>query len=86
LLADDPWQDGWPKRVQRMDIRPMATSLGVARPVEVRLDFAPAGLAEAASQGHDFRASRHQGYAAQWFGLALVLGVGYIIYGFKRNA
>jgi surfeit locus 1 family protein len=85
LLAEDPWSAQWPKRVQRLDIERMAAYFDGVAPVEVRLEPGQPGVAVPATLGHDFKASMHEGYAAQWFGLALVLTVGYLIFGYKRH-
>jgi surfeit locus 1 family protein len=85
LLAEDAWPSGWPKRVQRLDPKRMAAVAGATAPVEIRLEAGQPGALIAAATAHDFRASRHQGYAAQWFGLAAVLVIGYIVHGFRRH-
>jgi cytochrome oxidase assembly protein ShyY1 len=85
LLAEDPWGPEWPKRVQRLDVVRMTSTVGATAPVEVRLENGSPGVLVAAALGHDFKAQTHEGYAAQWFGLAAVLVVGYIVFGFRRN-
>jgi cytochrome oxidase assembly protein ShyY1 len=85
LLAEDRWQQGWPKRVQRLDIERMAKVVGDVPAIEVRLEGGQVGVDVPASLGHDFKARTHEGYAAQWFGLAGVLTTGFIIFGFKRH-
>lgn len=85
LLGDDPWPTAWPKRVQRLDVAQMAARLEAAQPLEVRLEGGQPGVLAAADLGVDFNPSRHLGYAVQWFGLALALIAGYVIYGFRRH-
>jgi len=85
LLAEDPWTEDWPKRVQRLDVARMAEFFDGMAPIEVRLEPGQPGVEVPATLGHDFKARTHEGYAAQWFGLAIVLAVGYIIFGFKRH-
>lgn len=85
LLAEDRWESAWPKRVQRMDTARMAEVAGASAAMEVRLESREPGVLVPAALGHDFKAETHEGYAAQWFGLAVVLVVGYIVFGFKRN-
>jgi cytochrome oxidase assembly protein ShyY1 len=63
----------------------MTSTAGATAPVEVRLENGSPGVLVAAALGHDFKAQTHEGYAAQWFGLAAVLVVGYIVFGFRRN-
>lgn len=85
LLAEDRWEPGWPKRVQRLDVASMAAVAGGLPPLEIRLEAGAPGVGQAASLGHDFKASTHEGYAAQWFGLGGVLILGYIVFGFRRH-
>jgi cytochrome oxidase assembly protein ShyY1 len=85
LLGEDPWPSSWPKRVQRVDPERMAGTIGAAAPVEIRLEADQPGALVPAAAAHDFRAARHEGYAVQWFGLAGVLVIGYIIHGFRRH-
>jgi surfeit locus 1 family protein len=86
LLAEDPWAEGWPKRVQRLDIDSMARAVGDEVPaIELRLEAGQPGVDVAATLGHDFKAETHEGYAAQWFGLGGVLIIGYIVFGLRRH-
>jgi surfeit locus 1 family protein len=86
LLADDPWPETWPRRVQRLDIARMAGLDGGTEPVEVRLEAGQPGVFSAAPVDVDFAPERHRGYAVQWFSLAGVLLMGYLIFGFSRRA
>jgi len=52
---------------------------------EVRLEGGQPGVFEPAPLDMTFAPERHQGYAVQWFGLAVVLAVGYAIFGFRRS-
>lgn len=85
LVGASDWPEGWPKRVQRLDVQRMAREENDVVPVEVRLDRAQPGALEPAPQAVTFSPARHQGYAAQWFGLAAVLAAGYLVYGFTRT-
>jgi surfeit locus 1 family protein len=81
LLAADPWPDAWPRRVQRLDVARMAAADPGIVPVEVRLEAGQAGVFAAAPLHLDVLPERHQGYAVQWFALAGVLLIGYVIFG-----
>jgi cytochrome oxidase assembly protein ShyY1 len=85
LLDEDIWSDGWPKRVQRLDVPRMALLADASLDAELRLEAGQPGILVPAALGVDFKARTHQGYAAQWFGLAIVLILGYIVFGFRRN-
>jgi len=85
LLGPDPWAAGWPKRVQRLDLPRMAGGGSSVVPVEVRLEPGVPGVLEAAPLAVDFRPERHRGYAVQWFALAVVLAVGYVMFGLRRS-
>ncbi|MDZ7668363.1 MAG: SURF1 family protein [Gammaproteobacteria bacterium] len=84
LLAADPWPERWPKRVQRLNVSRMAQDAG-AQPAEIRLESGQPGVLAAAPVDAAFRPERHQGYAVQWFGLAVVLLAGFVLFGFYRH-
>ncbi|MFU8813747.1 MAG: SURF1 family protein [Pseudomonadales bacterium] len=84
LLAADPWPETWPKRVQRLDVVKMAEQVDGAVAAEFRLEPGEPGSFIAAPLDMMFSPARHHGYAFQWFGLALALTVGYLIFGFRR--
>lgn len=85
LLAPDPWPERWPKRVQRLEVARMAAEGERVVPAEVRLEGGQPGVFEPAPVAVDFAAERHRGYAVQWFALAAVLSVGYVVFGFRRT-
>ncbi|HEX7034701.1 MAG TPA: SURF1 family protein [Pseudomonadales bacterium] len=85
LLEADPWAPGWPKRVQRLDVARMADGEPRIVAREIRLEPGQPGVFAAAPLQADFRPERHRAYAAQWFGLALVLAGAYLVYGFRRS-
>ena len=85
LLAEDVWTGGWPKRIQRLDRQRIAGLLGQDPVQLVRLDATSAGALSTRDLQTDFRSDRHTGYAVQWFGLAAVLAVGYVIFGMRRH-
>ncbi len=85
VLDDDVWDDGWPKRVQRMDIERMARRVG-ARELEIRLEPGQAGVYKAAPFAARMTEGMHLGYATTWFGLGLALLVLYVWFGFKQGA
>lgn len=85
LLAPDPWPADWPRRVQQLDVARMAAQGDAVVPVEVRLENGQPGVFEPAPLDMTFAPERHQGYAVQWFGLAAVLVLGYVIFGFRRS-
>lgn len=86
LLAEDTWQPGWPKRVQRLDIERMAALFEATEPIELRLEAGQPEVLLAAPLVMPVGATKHTGYAVQWFGLAGVLSIGYLVYGFRRRS
>ena len=68
-----------------MDIVQMAEALDDAAAVEIRLEMGQPGVQVPARLYTGVNPERHLGYAAQWFGLAIVLAVGYVFVGLKRN-
>ncbi len=84
VLDDDAWPQGWPKRVQRLDVIRMA-ALVEAESVEIRLEPGQPGVERAAPFAQLLNDARHRGYAATWFALGFTLVVLYLIYGFKNR-
>ena len=85
LLDDDPWDGPWPKRVQRLNLVRMASFLENATPREIRLEAGQPGLLKALTSRTGFDSQRHNGYALQWFALAVLLVVVYVVAGFRRR-
>jgi len=86
LLAEDKWDQDWPLRIQRLNIARMAAQLESTEAVELRLEEGQPGVLAPAPLLIHVRASKNIGYAVQWFGLAAVLTIGFIVYGFRRKA
>ncbi|MDA1075857.1 MAG: SURF1 family protein [Proteobacteria bacterium] len=71
LYGEDVWPEGWPKRIQRLNIARMATVDDEAVvPVEIRLEAGSPGVVVAAPLKTGINGDRHRGYAVQWFGLS----------------
>ena len=83
VLDDDEWLAGWPKRVQRMDVQRMASTV-TAAPFEIRLEPGQPGVEHAAPFATVLSDAKHLGYAATWFGLAVALLAGFTVFGFKN--
>jgi surfeit locus 1 family protein len=86
LLAADPWPAQWPKRVQRLNVARMAGDEASVVAAEIRLEPGQPGVFDAAPVDATFQPERHHGYAVQWFGLAVVLAVGFVLFGFSRHS
>ncbi len=96
LLREDAWADasteGVALRVQRLDIQAMSAEVASRHPglkpvpLELRLEPASHGVLQAAPQGIVGGADRHRGYAVTWFGLAVTLILGFIVFGRRRAA
>lgn len=84
ILDDAPWNDGWPKQVQRLEIDRMA-KVTSAYPAELRLEAGQPGVLAAAPFAQVFSDAKHKGYALTWFGLSITLMLGFVFYGFKRT-
>lgn len=85
LLAAEAVSGDWPRRVQRLDVARMAGPAGVEVHSEIRLEAGHPGVFAAAPLDAVFSPDRHRGYAVQWFGLAIALGVGFVLFGFRKN-
>ena len=78
MLGADEWPVGEKIRVQRRDLDQMAKRSD-ALPMEMRVEAGSAGALRAAPTDLEFGRERHIGYAVQWFGLGVVLIVGWLV-------
>ena len=85
VFGEDAWSDGWPKVIQRLEVERMAGLLPETLAVEVRLEAGQPGVFTPAPVALNMPASKHTGYAVQWFGLAAALSIGFLIFGFRRQ-
>jgi surfeit locus 1 family protein len=83
VFGTDDWGEAWPKRVQRLDFDRVGELISGAHPLEIRLEAGQAGALMVSRNMGDFGRARHVGYAVQWFGLAVVLVVGFIFFGVR---
>lgn len=76
-LSDEPIPQGWPKRIQKLDINALSKELGEKMyPFTVRLsDNSQPGALQTGWKISQMSPDKHVGYAVQWFSLALVLVV-----------
>ena len=75
------WSADWPKRVQRANVMRMSTTSGTW-PVELRGEPGQPSVLQAAPFASRVSDETHRGYAATWFGLAVVLLLGSLYLGF----
>ncbi len=76
----------WPKVVQELDFEIASLDLGLdLKRVVIQLSAASEQAYEPIWQPAEFNPSRHFGYALQWFGLALVLIISFLYFGFKKE-
>lgn len=78
ILGSDDWPEGHKIRVQRRDLDQMAKRSD-ALPMEMRLEAGSPGVFRAAPTDLEFGRERHIGYAVQWFGLGVVLIIGWVV-------
>jgi surfeit locus 1 family protein len=79
------WDDGWPKRVGQFDGKRMSAEIGGTIPDEFRLDEDQPGSLEPIVLGEEMSATRHMGYAVQWFAMAIALAIAYVVLGIRRG-
>ena len=78
-------QNPWPRVVQRLDTAQMSAALGEpVLPYSVRLDPGSAGLQQTNWQPVTLNPETHRGYAVQFFFMAVVLAILYLIFSFRR--
>jgi surfeit locus 1 family protein len=84
LLADQPLEAAWPKRIQAVEMNklgPVVTALlgGKVFPFPVRIDAGEPGALQVDWQVVNMSPQMHQGYAVQWFAMAAALFVFYLL-------
>lgn len=79
------WDDGWPKRVGQFDGKRMSAATGGSIPDEFRLEEDQPGSLEPIVLGEEMSATRHMGYAVQWFAMAIALAIAYVVLGVRRG-
>jgi surfeit locus 1 family protein len=87
-LADSPLPEGWPKRIQVLDIGALAEMSGVEfYPYVVRLRPGSATAFDSYWQDVNILPEKHTAYAVQWFAMALALLVLYlaVAFGFLKS-
>ena len=94
LLSSDDWSEGWPVRVQSLDMARLSArageALGGIKPYQlfshsIRLDREAAGALDVDWQVINTRPEKHTGYAVQWFAMALALFIFWLFLSFKRR-
>ena len=78
LLGEQDLQGSWPKRLQALEMDKLAVALGEQldaplMPYPVRIDAGQPGALEVAWQIVNVSPAKHRGYAVQWFTMAAVL-------------
>jgi cytochrome oxidase assembly protein ShyY1 len=85
LLAEQQWQAAWPKVIQAMDMDLATDALGEPPyPYVVRLAAGSPAVLQRHWQVVNLPPGKHTAYAVQWFSMAAVLLVLYILTGFGR--
>lgn len=86
MLAEDNLDNSnWPKLVQRIDLEKMSDALEDSLlPLSARLEQGAPGLLQYNWQAINTRPETHRGYAIQWFIMALVLLILYLMFSFRR--
>ncbi len=80
LLADEPLQERWPQRIQAVQVDKVEALLGRALfPYPVRIDAGQPGALRADWQVINVSPDKHRGYAVQWFSMAGVLALLYLL-------
>ena len=80
LLADEPLASTWPQRVQAVQVDKVAALLDAdIFPYPVRIDAGEPGALQADWQLVNVSPAKHRGYAVQWFSMAAVLALLYLV-------
>jgi len=79
-LSEPPRESGWPRRVQVLELAALQADAALPLlPWQVRLEAEQPGSLVPRPVQVPAGPAMHQGYAVQWFGLALVLVLGTVI-------
>ena len=78
------WTNDWPKRIQRANVVRMSAESD-AWPAELRLEPGQPSVLQPAPFASRLSDDKHLGYAATWFGLTVVLLLGYLYLGFANS-
>lgn len=86
LAADTPDAGNWPILIQRVDVTQMATLIGSddTKPFVVRLTDESAAVLQTNWVAINMRPETHRGYAIQWFLMAAVLLILYVMFSFRK--
>lgn len=85
LLAEQQLESGWPKRIQAVQIDKIQPSIlainggGSVFPYPVRINADEAAALAVDWQVINVSPQKHQGYAVQWFAMAFVLFIFYLL-------
>lgn len=80
LLADEPLAQDWPQRIQAVEMNKIAAILDRALfPYPVRINAGEPGALQADWQVVNVSPAKHRGYAVQWFSMAAVLALLYLL-------
>lgn len=86
LASDNPAPDQWPIVVQRLDLEQISRLSGqTLLPWSVRLEQGAPGLLQPNWQAINMQPEMHRGYAVQWFSMAAVLTLLYLLFSFRRS-
>lgn len=84
VLADTPLTDQWPQVIQTVEPDAMAAKMGWDAPLGLlQLEASQPGVGYIIWQPSVVPQARHQGYAVQWFAMALALLLMYIYAGLR---
>jgi len=80
LLAEQRLEDGWPKRIQAVEMQKLTPAIkGETFPYPIRLDAGQPGALVAEWTVVNMSPEKHQGYALQWLTMAAVLLIIYLL-------
>ena len=83
LLAEQKFAEGWPRRVQALEMDKLAVELGegedVLFPYPLRIDAGETGALAVDWQVVNTGPAKHIGYAVQWFAMSAILALLYVL-------
>lgn len=86
-LGPEEVSEDWPRIIQALDVPAMANQIDeMLYPYSIRLESGSPGALVADWPLINMSADKHRAYSAQWFSMAVVLLLIYLVYGFNLAA
>jgi len=87
VLAEDDWEDGWPKVIQSVDMDKIVRQTGPGLfPHELRIEPGQWSALTVDWPAINTSPEKHMGYAVQWFAMAVALIIAWLFASIRKQA